>query len=148
MRIMKSAALCGMPKLLACCEYCIVFDALKKSPEHTALRARCLSDEQLSRSWSHIAEGSFIAFQRNYDPALHARFDTIPCECRCCQLVRKDPTLPPHRVDPARWLSLMVYEPAGRGFESRWLIAGFSDLSGLKWVRDDYPGIERSHEPH
>ncbi len=54
----------------------------------------------------------------------------------------------PHRVDPARWLSLMVYEPAGRGFESRWLIAGFSDLSGLKWVRDNSPGIERSHGPH
>ena len=85
MHIMKSATLCGMPKLLACCEYWVVVDALTKAPQHVGLRARCLSEQQLCCSWSHIAEGLCLAFHNHYDLACQARFDTMPCSCECCQ---------------------------------------------------------------
>ncbi len=84
MRIMKSAALCGMPKLLACCEHWVVLDALKSS-QNVALRGPCLKEEQLSQSWSHIAEGSVMAFHNVCNSGFQARFDRSPCNCECCQ---------------------------------------------------------------
>ena len=84
LHLMKSATLFGMPKLLACCEYYVVFTSLTTSHQHM-LKALCLREQQLSCSWSHIAEGLCTAFHKLIDPACQAHFDTIPCPCECCQ---------------------------------------------------------------
>lgn len=83
LHIMKCATLYDMPKLLACCEYYVALSSLRSS--HTVLRARCLSEQLLIRSWSHIAVSFCMAFQSLFYQAP----PTQPCSCACCQQRRR-----------------------------------------------------------
>lgn len=95
MHTMKCATLYGMPKLLACCEYYIVLGSSSLqttmvatgTPTCTVLKARCLSEPMLRRSWSHIAECFCFAFRR-LAVQISCRQS---CKCVCCRVGRKDP---------------------------------------------------------
>ena len=84
LHIMTFATLHDMPKLLACCECYIAqssFQCTAGSQTRSAkLRAQCMSEPQLGRSWSHIAEGFCMAFERLYMSSRRQ-----PCNCACCQ---------------------------------------------------------------
>ena len=87
---MTCAALFGMPKLLACCEYNIALSALAGT--QADLRARCENDQVLVGSWTRIAKGFCRALQ--CATGASKRGESEPCSCDCCLRQRGDPLVP------------------------------------------------------
>ena len=79
LQIMKCAAIFGMPKLLACCEYRIALSCLETS--HVALTSLCASDLLLAHSWTRIAKGLGMAIE---GLSGSGTMGLTHCSCQCC----------------------------------------------------------------
>ncbi len=91
--IMTSAALFGMPKVLACCEYYVAVDTYKEAhmglATQTELGARCSREELLDCSRGRIGDGLAIAIHGMYGTQRDKYSDVTPCGCECCKRICK-----------------------------------------------------------
>ena len=85
--LMKSAALFGMPKLLACCEHHVAFTSNIASFEQ--LRDLCRKEPLLDRSQGRINKGLSGILCRYTSGTSVKSSSLTPCACVCCTQQRK-----------------------------------------------------------